>query len=322
MADEIRNVVILGSGPAGLTAAIYAARASLSPLVIAGAESGGQLMLTSEVENYPGFPEGIMGPELMAKFREQAEKFGAEFVDEDATEVDFNQAPYTITTERQSYKTHAVIVATGASAIWLGLESETRLRGRGVSTCATCDGFFFRGKEIVVVGGGDTAVEEATFLTRFASKVTLIHRRDQLRASKIMQDRARNDPKISFIWDTVVDDVLGQDHVEAVKLKNVKSGAVQDFKTDGLFVAIGHKPNTDVLKGKLDLNEKGYVEALNGSETLTRIEGVFVAGDVEDFHYRQAVTAAGSGCKAALEAERYLASIGVEPTRVSPESNW
>jgi thioredoxin reductase (NADPH) len=322
MADEIRNVVILGSGPAGLTAAIYAARASLSPLVIAGAESGGQLMLTSDVENYPGFPDGVMGPELMAKFREQAEKFGAEVIDEDATAVDFSQAPYTISTERQSYKTHAVIVATGASAIWLGLDSETRLRGRGVSTCATCDGFFFRGKEIVVVGGGDTAVEEATFLTRFASKVTLVHRRDQLRASKIMQDRAFNDPKISFVWDSVVEDVVGDQHVEAVKLRNIKTGQLVDFKTDGLFVAIGHKPNTDVLKGKLDLNDKGYVEALNGSETLTKIEGVFVAGDVEDFHYRQAVTAAGSGCKAALEAERYLASIGVEPTRVSPESNW
>ena len=263
-----------------------------------------------------------MGPELMAKFREQAEKFGAEFIDEDATAVDFNQSPYAISTERHSYRTHSVIVATGASAIWLGLESETRLRGRGVSTCATCDGFFFRGKEIVVVGGGDTAVEEATFLTRFASKVTLVHRRDQLRASKIMQDRAFNDPKISFIWDSVVDEVVGDDHVTAVKLKNLKSGQLSEFKTDGLFVAIGHKPNTDILKGKLDLNEKGYVEALNGSESLTRIEGVFVAGDVEDFHYRQAVTAAGAGCKAALEAERYLASIGVEPTRVSPESNW
>src|SRR2546425_2289179 len=322
MADETRNVVILGSGPAGITAAIYAARASLSPLVIAGAESGGQLMLTSDVENYPGFPEGVMGPELMAKFREQAEKFGAQILDEDATEVDFNQAPYTIKTERGSYKTHSVIIATGASAIWLGLESETRLRGRGVSTCATCDGFFFRGKEIVVVGGGDTAVEEATFLTRFASKVTLVHRRDQLRASKIMQERALNDPKISFIWDSVDDEVVGDDSVRAGRLKNVKSGDPSELTTDGLFVAIGHKPNTEILKGKLDLNEKGYVEALNGSESLTRIEGVFVAGDVEDFHYRQAVTAAGAGCKAALEAERYLASIGVEPTRVSPESNW
>ncbi|HEY3111536.1 MAG TPA: thioredoxin-disulfide reductase [Chloroflexota bacterium] len=322
MADETRSVVILGSGPAGLTAAIYAARASLSPLVIAGAEAGGQLMLTSDVENYPGFPEGIMGPELMAKFREQAEKFGAQILDEDATEVDFNQAPYMIKTERGSYRTHSVIIATGASAIWLGLESETRLRGRGVSTCATCDGFFFRGKDIVVVGGGDTAVEEATFLTRFASKVTLVHRRDQLRASKIMQERAFNDPKISFIWDSVVDEVVGDDSVRAVRLKNVKSGDVSELKTDGLFVAIGHKPNTEILKGKLDLNEKGYVEALNGSESLTRIEGVFVAGDVEDFHYRQAVTAAGAGCKAALEAERYLASIGVEPTRLSPESNW
>jgi thioredoxin reductase (NADPH) len=322
MSDEVRNVVILGSGPAGLTAAIYTARAALSPLVIAGSASGGQLMLTSEVENYPGFPDGVMGPELMAKFREQAERFGAEVVDDDATAVDVSTRPFTISTERQSWKAHALIVATGASAIWLGLPSEERLRGRGISTCATCDGFFFRGKEIAVVGGGDTALEEATFLTRFASKVTLIHRRDQLRASKIMQERAAKDPKISFIWDTVVDDVLGQDSVEALKLRNVKTNQVSDFKTQGLFVAIGYRPNTEILQGKIDLNEKGYVVALPGTETQTRVEGVFVAGDVEDFHYRQAVTAAGAGCKAALDAERYLSSIGVEPTRISPESNW
>jgi thioredoxin reductase (NADPH) len=322
MTAEVRNVVILGSGPAGLTAAIYSARAALKPLVVAGAASGGQLMLTSDVENYPGFPDGVMGPELMAKFREQAERFGAEIVDEDATAVDFSSQPYTVSTDRQSWRTHAVIIATGASAIWLGLPSEERLRGRGVSTCATCDGFFFRGKEIAVVGGGDTALEEATFLTRFANKVTLIHRRDQLRGSKIMQERAFKDPKIDFIWNATVEEVLGKDNVEGVKLRDVKTGALSEFKTEGLFVAIGYQPNTDVLKGKIDLNERGYVVPLPGTETQTRVEGVFVAGDVEDFHYRQAVTAAGAGCKAALDAERYLASIGVEPTRVSAESNW
>jgi len=320
--EEVRNVVILGSGPAGLTAAIYTARAALEPLVIAGSEAGGQLMLTSEVENFPGFPEGIMGPELMAKFREQAERFGAEVVDEDAVSVDFDTKPYTVSTDKQSWKTHAVIVATGASALWLGLPSEERLRGRGVSTCATCDGFFFRGKDIAVVGGGDTALEEATFLTRFANKVTLIHRRDQLRGSKIMQERAQNDPKIEFKWNSAVEEVVGDQSVQAVKLRDTKTGEISEFKTDGLFVAIGHKPNTDVLKGKLDLNDKGYVVPVPGTETHTKVEGVFVAGDVEDFHYRQAVTAAGAGCKAALDAERYLASIGVEPTRVSPESNW
>src|SRR5262245_61770903 len=316
------KVLIIGSGPAGLTAAIYAARANLEPIVLAGSAAGGQLMITSDVENYPGFPLGIQGPELMAAFREQAERFGTRIVDVDIDRVDFSGRPFRAWARGVEYKAEAVIVATGASALWLGLESEERLRGRGVSACATCDGFFFKDKEIAVVGGGDTALEEATFLTRFATKVTLVHRRDQLRASKIMQDRAFNDPKISFVWDSVVDEVIGDDHVTGVRLKNVKSGQTSDFKTDGLFVAIGHKPNTDILKGKLDLNEKGYVAALNGAESLTRIAGVFVAGDVEDFHYRQAVTAAGAGCKAALEAERYLASIGVEPTRVSPESNW
>lgn len=322
MSDDVRSVIILGSGPAGLTAAIYAARAALRPLVIAGSQSGGQLMLTSEVENYPGFPEGVMGPELMAKFREQAERFGAEIVDEDATAVDVAERPFTVSTDRNSFRAHALIVATGASAIWLGLPSEERLRGRGVSSCATCDGFFFRGKEIAVVGGGDTAIEEATFLTRFATKVTLIHRRDQLRASKIMQERAFKDPKISFIWDTVVDEVVGDQHVDGLRLRNIKSGETSDLRVDGLFIAIGYQPNTDILKGKIDLNEKGYVVPLPGTETQTRVEGVFVAGDVEDFHYRQAVTAAGAGCKAALDVERYLASLGLEPARVSPESNW
>jgi thioredoxin reductase (NADPH) len=307
MADNVRDLIIIGSGPAGLTAAIYAARAALKPLVIAGAASGGQLMLTSEVENYPGFPEGIMGPELMMRFREQAEKFGAELVDDDATSVDFQKRPFTVSTATSAYQARTVIIATGASAIWLGLDSETRLRGRGVSTCATCDGFFFRGKEIAVVGGGDTALEEATYLTRFASKVTLIHRRNEFRASKAMQERAAKDPKITFVWDTVVDEVLGKETVDGIRLRNVKSNAQSDFRVDGLFVAIGHRPNTEILVGQIDLNDKGYVTPLPGTETRTNIPGVFVAGDVEDFHYRQAVTAAGAGCKAALDAERYLA---------------
>jgi thioredoxin reductase (NADPH) len=309
VADDVRNVIIIGSGPAGLTAAIYAARAALKPLVVAGAQSGGQLMLTSEVENYPGFPEGILGPELMGHFRAQAERFGAEVVDEDAVSVDFKRRPFTVSTDRASFRAKSVIIATGASAIWLGLESETRLRGRGVSTCATCDGFFFRGKELVVVGGGDTAIEEATFLTRFATRVTVVHRRDQLRASKIMQERAFKDPKIGFMWNAVVDDVLGDEKVEGVRLRDVATGRTTDFRTDGLFVAIGYRPNTEMLRGQIELNDKGYVVPLEGTETQTNIPGVFVAGDVEDFHYRQAVTAAGAGCKAALDAERYLAAL-------------
>ena len=309
MSNVTRNIIILGSGPAGLTAAIYASRAALEPLVIAGAQSGGQLMLTSEVENYPGFPEGVEGPELMKRFRDQAEKFGAEFIDDDAVSVDFQKRPFEVTTSGGTHRGQAVIIATGASAIWLGLESETRLRGRGVSSCATCDGFFFRGKELVVVGGGDTAMEEATFLTRFATKVTVVHRRDALRASKIMQDRAMKDPKISFIWDSEIVEVLGKDSVEGVKLRNVRTGERRDFGTGGVFLAIGYRPNTDFLTGQIALNEKGYVVPLVGTETQTNIPGVFVAGDVEDFHYRQAVTAAGAGCKAALDAERYLASL-------------
>ncbi len=310
--NDVHNVIIIGSGPAGLTAAIYAARAALQPLVIAGAASGGQLMLTSEVENYPGFPDGIMGPELMTKFREQAERFGADVIDDDAVSVDFKSKPMTVSTDRATYKAHTVIIATGASAIWLDLPSETRLRGRGVSTCATCDGFFFRGKDVAVVGGGDTAVEEATFLTRFANKVTLIHRRDALRASKIMQERAEKDPKIDFVWDSVVDEVVGENNVTGMKLRNIKTGALSEFSADGLFVAIGHKPNTDIFVDQINMNEKGYITPLAGTETQTNLPGVFVAGDVEDFHYRQAITAAGAGCKAALDAERYLADQGIE----------
>lgn len=304
---SVRNVIILGSGPAGLTAAIYAARGDLQPLVIAGRQAGGQLMLTSEVENFPGFPEGIMGPELMDKMREQAERFGAEFIDEDASAVDFRSLPLKVMTEGETHDARSVIIATGASARWLGLPSEARLMGRGVSACATCDGFFFRGKPVAVVGGGDTALEEAIFLTKFASSVTIIHRRQELRGSKIMQDRARDNPKISFIWDSVVSDVLGQDHVEGVRVENLVTKAQSDLSVQGVFVAIGYNPNTEIFRGQVELNEKGYVNLYEGSKTS--VEGVFVAGDVEDFHYRQAVTAAGAGCRAAMDAEVFLEGV-------------
>ena|SRR5579884_676153 len=303
----VRNVVILGSGPAGLTAAIYAARADLQPLVIAGRQAGGQLMLTSEVENFPGFPEGIMGPELMDRMRRQAERFGAEFIDEDATGVDFRNTPLAVMTEGERFEARAVIVATGASARWLGLPSEARLMGRGVSSCATCDGFFFRGKDVAVVGGGDTAMEEALFLTKFATSVTVIHRRHELRASKIMQDRALQHPKIRFVWDSVVRDVLGTDHVEGVVAENLKTKERVEIPVQGLFVAIGYNPNTEIFRGQLDLDERGYVKIYDGSRT--NVEGVFVAGDVEDYHYRQAVTAAGAGCRAAMDAEVFLEGV-------------
>src|SRR5579875_1028437 len=296
---SVRDVVILGSGPAGLTAAIYAARGDLHPMVLAGRQAGGQLMLTSEVENFPGFPQGIMEPELMDKMREQAERFGAEFIDEDATAVDFHGQPLKVMTEGETHESRSVIIATGASARWLGLPSEARLMGRGVSACATCDGFFFRGKPVAVVGGGDTALEEAIFLTKFASSVTIVHRRRELRGSKIMQDRARENPKISFVWDSVVQDVLGQNHVEGVRIENVVTREQSDLPVQGLFVAIGYTPNTDIFRGQVELNEKGYVKMYDGSRT--NVDGVFVAGDVEDFHYRQAVTAAGAGCRAAMD---------------------
>ena len=302
-----RSMIILGSGPSGLTAAIYAARADLKPLVIGGRQAGGQLMLTSEVENYPGFPEGIMGPELMDRMRQQAERFGAEFIDDDAIAVDFLGNPLAIMTEDQRYETRSVIVATGASARWLGLPSETKLLGRGVSACATCDGFFFRGKDVAVVGGGDTAVEEAIFLTKFAKNVTIIHRRDALRASWIMQDRALHHPKIKFIWDSAVSEVLGSDHVKGVIVENLKTGATSELPIDGVFVAIGYTPNTGIFAGQLDLDEKGYLFRQEGSRTNR--PGVFVAGDVEDTRYRQAVTAAGDGCRAALDAEAYLENL-------------
>jgi thioredoxin reductase (NADPH) len=300
----MERVIIIGSGPAGLTAAVYAARANLRPLVLAGGLYGGQLMLTTDVENYPGFPDGIMGPDLMMRFREQAERFGARIENVDVASVDFASKPPVVRTSDAEYHAETVIVATGASAVWLDVPGEERLRGRGVSSCATCDGAFFRDKQIVVVGGGDSALEEALFLTRFGRRVTVIHRRDRLRASKIMAERARSHEKIDFIWNTVVDEVLGDTHVTGLRLRNLTDGTTREFATDALFVAIGHTPNTAIFAGQLDLDERGYIASPNG--TATNVEGVFVAGDVNDFRYRQAVTAAGAGCRAAMDAERYL----------------
>jgi len=303
------NVIIIGSGPAGLTAALYAGRANLNPLMIEGAAPYGQLMLTTDVENYPGFPDGVLGPELMESFRKQAEKFGARFITADATRVDFSRTPFVVEVGETSYEANSIIVSTGAKARMLDIPGERELLGRGVSTCATCDGFFFRGRELVVVGGGDSAVEEAIFLTKFATKVTIIHRRDELRASKIMQDRARANEKISFLWDTVVDEVGGSDGaVTGLKLKNVKTGEASDFKTDGLFIAIGHDPNTQLFKGQLELDDNGYIVAQH-PRTQTSVSGVFACGDVVDHIYRQAVTAAGTGCAAAIDAERYLEAL-------------
>jgi thioredoxin reductase (NADPH) len=306
------KVVIIGSGPAGLTAAVYAARANLNPVVFAGHMYGGQLMLTTEVENYPGFPEGILGPELMENFRQQAERFGAQIHNVDVTEVDFRRRPLVVRTAEEEYTADSVIVATGASARWLNIPGEARLRGRGVSTCATCDGAFFREKHIVVVGGGDSAMEEAVFLTRFGSKVTLIHRRDAFRASKIMVDRALAHPKIDVIWNTVVVEVLGDEATSALRLRNVVNGEETTLAADALFIAIGHDPNTAIFKGQLELDAAGYIVSADG--VRTNIEGVFVAGDVYDIRYKQAVTAAGSGCKAALDAEKYLEEIAHEAT--------
>lgn len=303
----MRHVVIIGSGPAGLTAAIYAARANLSPLLIEGWQSGGQLTTTTEVENYPGFAKGIMGPDLMKEMRAQAERFGTEFLTAEVTAVTLTQRPFTLTIDgEQSVQAKTIIIATGASAIQIGLKNESRLTGHGVSTCATCDGFFFKRKELIVVGGGDSAMEEATFLTKFASKVTVVHRRDKLRASKIMQDRAMKNERISFLWNSAVEDILGNDLVTGVRVKNLVTGKTMELPCAGVFVAIGHRPNTTLFSGQLDMDAKGYIHTTEG--TATSVPGTFAAGDVQDPKYRQAVTAAGSGCMAAIDAERFLES--------------
>ncbi len=313
---EIRNVIIVGSGPAGLTAAIYAARGNLNPLVIEGYMAGGQLMLTSDVENFPGFKDGIMGPDLMMQFRAQAERFGTEFITKDVTKVELDGDIKKVWIEDELFLARTVIISTGASANLLGLENESRLMGRGVSTCATCDGFFFREKTLAVIGGGDSAMEEATFLTRFASKVYIIHRRQGFRASKIMLDKARNNPKIEFILDTVVTDVTGDELVTGATLKNVVTEETSNLPLDGFFVAIGHTPNTKLFSGQLDMDDNGYIlTSTNKSHvSATNIPGVFACGDVQDSRYRQAITAAGSGCAAALDAEHYLESLEVSET--------
>jgi thioredoxin reductase (NADPH) len=305
---ETRDIVIVGSGPAGLTAAIYTARANLAPLMIEGLGAGGQLMLTTDVENFPGFPEGILGPEMMGRFRDQAARFGTEFVTADADRVDLSSSPFGIWVGGTEYRAKAVIVTTGANANMLGLDSEQRLLGHGVSTCATCDGFFFRNQNIAVIGGGDSAVEEATFLTRFADKVTIVHRRKELRASKIMQDRAFSNPKIDWRWNSVVDEVLGDTRVTGLRLRDTETSETSDLEVSGAFVAIGHSPNTKLFQGQLDLDENGYILTRDNS-SRTSVAGVFAAGDVQDHVYRQAITAAGSGCMAALDAERYLEAL-------------
>ena len=316
MSNDIRNVVIIGSGPAGLTAALYTARADLKPLVLAGVKWGGQLMLTTEVENYPGFVDGILGPELMTVFRKQAERFGAEILNEDVSKVDFKAKPFKVSVGQKVYQARAVIIATGAETNWLGLPNEQKLIGRGVSSCAPCDAWFFKDKKVVVVGGGDSAMEEALTLTKFATDVSIVYRREQFRASKIMLDRARANKKISFILNSEVMDVLGKDKVEGIKIKNKQDGSARELAIDGMFVAIGHHPMTDIFRGQIELDEKGYVKKIRNPKSeirnqynmMTSVEGVFVAGDVHDYHYRQAVTAAGYGCQAALEAERWIES--------------
>ena len=310
--DNHHKIIIIGSGPAGLTAALYTSRANLNPLVFEGNQPGGQLTITTEVENYPGFPQGVLGPELMDLFRKQAEKFNAKTLFQDVTKVDFSKRPFRIFSDDKEYLADAVIISTGASAKLLGLPSEQKFMGYGVSACATCDGFFFKGLEVIVVGGGDTAMEEANYLTKFASKVVVVHRRDHLRASKIMQERAMKNPKISFIWNSAIEEVIGKEEnnkktATGVKLKNLRSGETSVMRTDGVFLAIGHKPNTDIFQGILELDERGYILTKNGS-TSTNIPGVFAAGDVADPTYRQAVTAAGMGCMAAIDAERFLES--------------
>ncbi|HUF33655.1 MAG TPA: thioredoxin-disulfide reductase [Acidimicrobiales bacterium] len=330
---DVRNVIIIGSGPAGLTAAIYAARANLAPLVVEGEPSstsdqpGGQLMLTTEVENYPGFVEGIMGPELMVNFRSQAARFGAEYVTEKVSRVDFSRRPFSVwvgnpEAPEPTYQARSIIVSTGAQSLMLNLEAEDRLLGHGLSTCATCDGFFFRGQDIAVVGGGDSALEEALFLTKFADKVTLVHRRDELRASKIMQERAFKNDKIEFLWNHTVVDLLGETRLEGAVVEHTQTGERHTLEVGGLFVAIGHRPNTDLFKGILDMEDNGYLITRPGG-TETNIEGVFACGDVQDHTYRQAITAAGSGCMAAIDAERWLEAVGDAPDNIAETAtNW
>jgi thioredoxin reductase (NADPH) len=305
--NDVRDVIIIGGGPAAYTAALYSARANLNPLVIEGFAWGGQLMITSDVENYPGYPDGVLGPEMMQDLRRQAERFGTEFLTDDVTKVDFSERPFRVWVGDDEYLADAVIVSTGANARQLGLESEKKLQGRGVSYCAVCDAAFFKDREIVVVGGGDSAMEEATFLAKFASKVTVVHRRETFRASPIMVDRARSNDKIEFLLDSVVEEVRGDDSVASVVVRNVRTGELTEIPADGFFVAIGHDPNTALFRGQLDMDEAGYIET-KGKTSETNVVGVFAAGDVQDHVYRQAVTAAGSGCMAALDAERFLAA--------------
>lgn len=304
MGDDVRKVIIIGSGPAGLTAAIYASRGSLKPLNIEGIGAGGQLMLTTDVENYPGFVDGIMGPELMEVMRKQAGRFGTEYLSDDVTSVDFSKKPFEVSTASETFKAHSIIISTGATAKMLEIPGERNLLGRGVSTCATCDGFFFKDKDLLVVGGGDSAIEEASFLTKFARSVKVVHRRDELRASKIMQDRAFDNPKIDFIWDSTLDEVLGDQAVTGARITNTKTGETTDTEASGIFVAIGHEPNTELFEGQLDLSG-GYIVTA-GETSQTSVPGVFAAGDVVDHRYRQAITAAGMGCMAAIDAERWL----------------